>query len=112
MATPLSERILARQPEAIVRKLRLFLWLIDLIARLRGLRPFRALSPQQQERLLRNLSRSPVAILRKGMSGVVILCKAGIYSQAEVHQQLGYRQRPFVPSPGPTATAGSPHHDA
>ena len=89
----LVNQFLARQPDKTRRKLALFLVVIDVLSFVRGLRPFRGLSPDGQRALLGWLFDSPVGLLRKGFWGLNTLARLGVYGQASLYSQIGYRVR-------------------
>jgi hypothetical protein len=90
----LVEDFLTRQPDATRWKLALFLRIIDVLAFLVGLRPFRALAPARQDRLLAFLFDAPVGLLRKGFWGLNSLARLGVYGQTGLYDEIAYRVRP------------------
>jgi hypothetical protein len=84
----------ARQPAATARKLALFLFVIDVLAFVRGMRPFRNLPPPSQDALLARLFDARVPLLRKGFWGLNTVAKLGVYGQPSLHGEIGYKLRP------------------
>ena len=89
----LVDRFLSQQPERTRRKLALFLIVIDVLSIVRGLRPFRRLTPRSQQGLLQWLFDSPIGLLRKGFWGLNTLARLGVYGQPGLHSEIGYRVR-------------------
>ncbi len=87
-------QLLAQQSASAQGKLALFLVLFDLVACLRYARSFKRLSDQQKSRVLNFFFDSPIGLLRKGFWGLNTLARLGVYSQTELHQELGYQLRP------------------
>ena len=94
----LVNSLVGRMPAANRRKLGLFLVIIDILSFVRGLRPFRNLSPARQDRVLHFLFDGPVALLRKGFFGINTLSKLGVYGQTSLYDEIGYRVRENPPS--------------
>ena len=105
----LVESFLSRQPDATRRKLGLFLIVIDVLSFFVGLRPFRALSPLGQQRLLAFLFDAPVGLLRKGFWGLNTLARMGVYGQTELYEEIAYRVRP---NPADSQSAQGPATNA
>ncbi len=94
------------RPASIRRQMKLFLAVIDLLSRLRGLRAFRGLSPQKQERVLASLDRSPVQALRQGFWGLKTFLLMGYYGRPEAGTAIGYH--PLLRGGGLVATEEAP----
>jgi hypothetical protein len=94
----LINELVGKMPEANQRKLGLFLVIIDLISLFFGLKPFRKLSRDKQERVLAWLFDAPVGLLRKGFWGLNTLAKLGVYGQTSLYPEIGYvvRENPNV----------------
>lgn len=92
-ARALVEQLVGNQPPANRRRLALFLWLIDLFAFLVGLRPFRGLPREKQDRLLHWLFDNPVPLLRKGFWALNTMARLGVYGQPELYDEVGYHLR-------------------
>ncbi len=80
----------SQRDQSMQRQLGLFLWVIRVVARLRGLRRIERLSPEKLDSLMRWLERNPVSLVRKGFWGVKALILLGYYGQGPIRQALGY----------------------
>jgi len=80
----------SQRDRSMQRQLGLFLWVIRVVARLRGLRRIERLSPEKLDSLMRWLERNPVSLVRKGFWGVKALILLGYYGQGPIRQALGY----------------------
>lgn len=92
------DRLVAGMPADRQRKLGVFLVLIDILAFLRGLRPFRRLHPDRRQRLLAWLFDAPVGLLRKGFWGLNSLANMSVYGLPELYDDFAYRPRPHGPT--------------
>lgn len=82
------------RPPAMLRQLRLFFRVLDLLSLARFGRPFRRLDPVRARRLLGALERAPVLLLRRGLWGVRTLAFMGYYGQSDVQRAVGYAAHP------------------
>ena len=82
--------LLKTQPEKNRIRLALFLYLIDIVAIITGLRPFRLLSSCDQKKVLNFFFNCPVPLLRKGFWGLNTLAKLGVYGQTSVYPRICY----------------------
>jgi hypothetical protein len=94
----LVNALVGRMPAANRKKLGLFLFIIDLVSLAFGLRSFRKLSPDRQDRVLHFLFDAPVGLLRKGFWGLNTLSKLGVYGQTTLYEEIGYRVRENPPN--------------
>ncbi|MEZ4457564.1 MAG: hypothetical protein R2882_13605 [Gemmatimonadales bacterium] len=81
---------LADRPPAVVRQLRLFVRVVDLLSRLRYGRSLVRLDVGHRAALLATLERSPVLLLRRGVWGLRTLVLMGYYTQPAIGAALGY----------------------
>ena len=88
------ERALADRPAALRRRLRLFVRLLDLGARLRLGRGLAALDSARRSAFLERAARSSLLPVRQGVWGVRTLVMLGWYTQPAVIAALGYRASP------------------
>lgn len=86
--------LLSQQSPTAQRKLAVFLVLFDIVTSLRYAKLFKNLSDDQQAQTLKFFFDSPIGLLRKGFWGLNTLARLGVYSQTELHQELGYQLRP------------------
>jgi len=99
---------LATRPPSLVRQLRLFVRVVDLLPLLRHGRTFRGLSPARRLALLERLERSRLRAVRRGVWGVRTLAFMGYYGQDDVRRRIGYRAHPDgwdAASGGPVSAA-------
>ncbi len=89
----LVEDLVGAMPAANQRKLGLFLVIIDVLAFLFGLRPYRALPEARRRRLLAWLFDAPVGLLRKGFWGLNSLARLGVYGNPAIWPEIGYAPR-------------------
>lgn len=89
----IGEALQGRAPR-IATQLRLFIRATNLVAFLRFLRPFAALSTEGRTRVLRSLESSRLLIVRRGFWGLRTLVYLGYYGRESVWAQLGYRASP------------------
>jgi hypothetical protein len=85
--------VLADKPAAVHFKIALFLFLIDGVALIFGLRRFAGLGSARQRRVMDFFFDSKIALLRKGFWGVNTLAKLGVYGQPSVYGEIGYVKR-------------------
>lgn len=85
--------LIGNRAPADQRRLALFLWIIDLVSFLVGLRPFRRLPAARQRRVLAWFFDNPIPLLRKGFWGLNTMAKLGVYGQPAVHDEIGYELR-------------------
>jgi hypothetical protein len=90
----LVDRSLAERPPALLRRLRLFLRLIDLLPLLRYGRRFASLDPQRRHRSLARLQESRIAAVRVGVWGVRTLALMGYYGRPDAARGIGYTPHP------------------
>ncbi len=86
--------VLGRQEPDAIRKLRLFLRLIDIFSWRFGRLQFSSLSTDKKNILLSGLFNSRFVIIRAGITSLNTLCKLGVYAQTQTYAEIGYRQRP------------------
>jgi hypothetical protein len=85
---------LAARPAGIVRRLGLFLRILDVLAFVRTGRTLRRARPDRIARLLHRLERSPVLLIRRGIWGLRTLVFMGYYTQPAIMRSIGYRAEP------------------
>ena len=85
------ERALGDRPASMQRQFVLFLRLLEFAPRFRHGRAFSALSPERRARVVAELQKSRVLLLRRGIWGARTLVFMGYYSRPEVQAALGYR---------------------
>ncbi len=85
---------LARRPDALRRKLRLFLRLVQWLPLLRYGVPFTSLDPERRVRFLTRLQEQPVAVIRVGFWGLRTLALLGYYGRDAGAREVGYRPDP------------------
>jgi len=89
----LVNTLLEDQPAKSVKKLIIFMLLIDVTALIRFRGRFRDLSDSQKNRILHSFFNSPIALFRKGFWGLNTLARLGVYGQTGLHEEIGYRLR-------------------
>lgn len=82
---------LAERPSAMVRQLRLFLYLVDLLPLATRGKTLRGLDPDDREAFLARLQDSRLLPVRRGVWGLRTLAFMGHYVRPEVHPGIGYR---------------------
>ena len=82
---------LGARHSALGEQVRVFIKIIDLLARLRFGRGVHRLGPEQVGRLMGALERAPFRLIRRGVWGLRTLVLMGYYTQPEVIGGLGYR---------------------
>lgn len=92
----LINQVLQTQNTASLKKLALFIALIDLLSVIFYAKVFRRLNNIQQTALLNKFFDSPVPVFRKGFWGLNTLARLGVYGQKELHDEIGYRLRSNV----------------
>lgn len=90
----LVDRSLAERPAALLKRLRLFLRLIDLLPTLRYGRRFTSLDPQRRRRSLARLQESRFNAIRVGFWGVRTLALMGYYGRPHAARAIGYDAHP------------------
>lgn len=93
----LVDDLVGAMPPVNQRKLGLFLVIIDVLALLIGLRPYRKLAPARRQRLLAWLFDAPVGLLRKGFWGLNSLARLGVYGNPAIWPEIGYAPREHRP---------------
>lgn len=93
----LVDDLVGAMPASNRRKLGLFLVIIDVLALLTGLRPYRALPEARRLRLLAWLFDAPVGLLRKGFWGLNSLARMGVYGNPAIWPEIGYAPREHHP---------------
>lgn len=81
------------KPHVIHKKIRLFLYVIDIFSVLCGLQTFKNLDHKRQRRVMNFFFNSPFPLLRKGFWGLNTLCKLGVYGQDFMYEEIGYKLR-------------------
>lgn len=89
----LVDDFVGTMPASNQRKLGLFLLIIDVLALLTGLRPYRALPEARRLRLLAWLFDAPIGLLRKGFWGLNSLARLGVYGNPAIWPEIGYAPR-------------------
>lgn len=87
----LINQILADKPGLIHLKIAVFLRFIDLISLISGLKSFRHLAASRQIQVMRFFFDSKISLFRKGFWGLSTLAKMGVYGQASVYDEIGYK---------------------
>ncbi|MGH7560802.1 MAG: hypothetical protein ACRENB_07265 [Gemmatimonadales bacterium] len=82
---------LASRPRALVRRIRVFLSLLDLAARVRHGRRLSGLPHSDASRLVGRFAASPLLGFRKGVWGLRTLVFLGYYGDQARSASLGYR---------------------
>ena len=82
---------LGARHSALGEQVRMFIKVIDLLARLRFGRGVHRLEPGQVGRLMGALERAPFRLIRRGVWGLRTLVLMAYYTQPEVVASLGYR---------------------
>lgn len=90
----LIEAALRDRPEALRRRLLLFLRLLEWLPVLRYGRPFTSLDAARRARCLAWLEAHPVQLLRTGFWGLRTLVLLGYYGQPAVARAIGYAADP------------------
>jgi len=93
-AETIVDDALAERPESVRRQLLLFMKVLGVLSVLRFGKGLARLDPARARRLLAALERSPRLLLRRGTWGVRTLAYMGVYTQAVVRRDLGYRAAP------------------
>ncbi len=88
-----AESGLRARPRSVGRRVRLFVRLLDGLARVRWGRRLSMLDPERRTRLLEAIEDSPVPLLRKGIWGLRTLAFLGYYTREDVYREIGYRAR-------------------
>lgn len=88
------DRALHDRPAALVRRLRLFLRLLEWLAVPRYGRRFSALDPRRRHRFLVGLQESRLSAIRVGFWGLRTLALMGYYGRPEAARAIGYAPRP------------------
>jgi len=82
---------LAGKPTKVIRRLVLFLRLVNVLALIRFGRSFERLSAPRAGRLLESLEASPLLLLRRGTWGVRTFGFLAVYPEPDTATVLGYR---------------------
>ncbi len=82
---------LRARPPSVSRQLRVFVRLLDGLARLRYGRGLSTLSRERRTRLLETMEDSPVRLLRQGIWGLRTLAFMGYYTREDIYRAIGYR---------------------
>lgn len=90
----LVDRALAERPPALLKRLRLFLRVIELAPLLRYGRRFTSLDPRRRARSLAWLEESRFTAIRVGFWGVRTLALMGYYGRPEAARAIGYTPHP------------------
>ncbi len=85
---------LRERPEALRRRIRLFLLFVEWAPLLRHGRRFTALEPRLRERILSKLQDHPVSLIRMGLWGLRTLAFLGYYGRSAAAEAIGYRPDP------------------
>ena len=97
------ERALASRPSKVRRQLALFVRVLDLLALARTRHSLAALPPREGWKLLDDLSRSRLLLVRRGIWGLRTLGFMGYYARPSDAAEIGYR----ASAAGWAARAGS-----
>lgn len=81
---------LALRPPAVRRQLVLFVRVLDVLSRVRYLRPLERLGTERTRALLGRMERLPLLLLRRGTWGLRTLAFMGYYAQHHLKDELGY----------------------
>jgi hypothetical protein len=84
------DHALSRRPAAIRRQLAMLLRVINGYALVRCGRGLSALSQERRYRVLHELERSPIPLLRKGVWGLRTLILMGYYARPAAASAIGY----------------------
>ncbi len=90
----LIEVALRDRPQALTRRLQLFLHLVQWLPVVRYGRPFTSLKAAQRTRFLSFLEDHPIQLIRVGFWGLRTLALLGYYGRAEVAAAIGYAANP------------------
>ncbi len=88
------ERALAARPPALVRRLRLFILLLQWLPALRYARAFTGLDSARRTRVLSFIESAPIPLVRQGFWGLRTLVLLGYYGRAAAAAEIGYRAHP------------------
>lgn len=90
----LIEVALRDRPQALQRRLRLFLHLVQWLPVVRYRRPFTSLNPAQRTRFLSYLEDHSLQLVRVGFRGLRTLALLGYYGRPEAAEAIGYAADP------------------
>jgi hypothetical protein len=84
------DRALSDRPGSVRRQFGVFLKVIELAPMLRYGRPFRRLSGDRQDAVLRWFQDGPVGLFRQGFWGLKAMVFMGYYGRPQVWREIGY----------------------
>ena len=82
---------LAKRPAKMVRQLKLFLKILNILSLVRYQRSLDRIDKSQRVKLLSGIENSKILLFRRGFWGIRTLVYMGYYANADMATSLGYR---------------------